>query len=241
MSLLEVNSVVSGYGKLHVLHQVSISVDEGEIVAVVGPNGAGKTTLMKTIFRVLPLASGSVSFDGQDLSRFETRELSGLDMGFVPQEGNVFPQLSVEENIDISMVGLSSDLDPKSAKAEVYERFPVLAERRRQSAGTLSGGERQMLALAGAMVTQPRFLALDEPTTGLAPSIINRLIEQIVEYRDRGSSILWVVEENPLLILPYVDRVFLIQGGVVANEMAAEDLLGDDSLKELFFGASHSA
>jgi branched-chain amino acid transport system ATP-binding protein len=196
MSLLEVNSVVSGYGKLHVLHQVSISVNKGEIVAVVGPNGAGKTTLMKTIFRVLPLAQGSISFDGQ--------------------------------------------LDTDRARTEIYERFPVLAQRRRQSAGTLSGGERQMLALAGAMVTNPRFLALDEPTTGLAPSIVNNLIDQIVEYRNSGSSILWVVEENPLLVLPYVDRVFLVQGGAVANEMAADELLGDDSLKELFFGAHGS-
>lgn len=240
MSLLEVSSVVSGYGKLHVLHQVSISVNKGEIVAVVGPNGAGKTTLMKTIFRVLPMSAGSIRFDGKDLSGFETRELSTLGMGFVPQEGNVFRQLTVDENINVSMVASNGDLDTDRAKAEVYERFPMLANRRRQSAGTLSGGERQMLALAGAMVTNPRFLALDEPTTGLAPSIVNNLIDQIVEYRDRGSSILWVIEENPLLVLPYVDRVFLVQGGVVANEMDAQDLLGDDSLKELFFGASQT-
>ena len=237
MSLLEISGVEAGYGKLSVLHDVSLEVDAGEIVALVGPNGAGKTSLIKTVFRILPLFSGSIEFDGTPLEGHDTRELAGFGMGYVPQEGNTFPQLSVDENVSVALVGLSR-AEAAHAREDVYAQFPALAERRKQPASTLSGGERQMLALAGATVASPRFLALDEPTTGLAPSIVERLIEQILEFRKRGSSVLWVIEENPLQILHHVDRVYLIQGGVIERQMPAAELLADDSLRELFFGGA---
>jgi branched-chain amino acid transport system ATP-binding protein len=237
VSLLEVSGVEAGYGKLSVLHDVSLEVEAGEIVALVGPNGAGKTTLMKTVFRIVPLFSGSIEFDGTPLADYDTRELAAFGMGYVPQEGNTFPQLSVDENISVALGGLSRS-EGSQARDAVYEQFPALAERRKQQASTLSGGERQMLALAGATVTSPRFLALDEPTTGLAPSIVERLIEQILGFRERGSSVLWVIEENPLQILHHVDRVYLIQGGVIERQMPAAELLADDSLRELFFGGA---
>jgi ABC-type branched-subunit amino acid transport system ATPase component len=126
-------------------------------------------------------------------------------------------------------------------REQMYERFPVLRDRRRQAASTLSGGERQMLALASAMITSPRFLVLDEPTTGLAPSIVQGLIQQILRFQREGTTVLWVVEENPLQVLEHVDRVYMMQAGVVERELAADELLGDSTLQELFFGVEADA
>ena len=237
MSLLEVSDLESGYGKVPVLHGVSLRVDPGEIVAVVGPNGAGKSTLMKTIFGLLPVMGGAMTFDGQDLTRVSSTHMSELGAGYVPQGSNTFPDLSVEDNLRVAMPRAKSG-DLAAAQERVFENFPVLGERRRQRAKTLSGGERQMLALATATMTQPRFLALDEPTTGLAPSIVQHLIRTIVGLRDTGATVLWVVEESPLQILEHVNRVYLLQSGVIARELEARELLENESLQELFFGAT---
>jgi ABC-type branched-subunit amino acid transport system ATPase component len=235
MSLLEVRNVKSGYGRVPILHDVSLHVDERELVAVIGANGAGKSTLMKTITRLLPLMSGSIGFDGNDLSDSDPRAAAKLDMAYVPQDGNTFPGLSVEDNLSVSLIGVKR-AEGAEMRERMYERFPVLKDRRRQAASTLSGGERQMLALASAMITSPRFLVLDEPTTGLAPSIVQGLIQQILSFQREGTTVLWVVEENPLQVLEHVDRVYLMQAGVIERELSADELLGDRTLQELFFG-----
>lgn len=237
MSVIEVDRVRSGYGKHQVLHDVSLRVERDEIVAIVGPNGAGKSTLMKTIFRLLPVLTGAVAFNGRDLTRFQSRELASLGMGYVPQEGNTFPELSVDDNLSVSLAGTSRQ-ESKTRRESVYERFPALAERRRQAAGMLSGGERQMLALGSAMITSPSFLALDEPTTGLAPSIVEDLVGQIREFRHRGTGILWVIEDNPLQVLDHVDRVYIMGAGAVEREVGARELLADRSLRDMFFGTA---
>lgn len=237
MSLLQIEGVTSGYGNLPVLHDVSLRVDEGEIVAVVGPNGAGKSTLLRTVFRLLPVKQGRLLFSAQDLTALSTMELSRLGMGLVPQGANTFPDLSVEENLRVALSAHASRGQRRSLD-EAYAAFPRLKDRRRQRAKTLSGGERQMLALAGAMATRPRFLALDEPTTGLAPTIVHSLVRQITAFREEGTTILWVVEENPLEILRFVDRVYLMQSGVIARELTSSALLADESLQGLFFGAA---
>jgi branched-chain amino acid transport system ATP-binding protein len=235
MGLLEIDNLRSGYGKLPVLHGVSLQVAQNDIIALVGPNGAGKSTLLKTIMGLLSPSTGTVTFDGRDLKGCSPGERARRGIGFVPQTGNTFPDLTVEENM---LVSLSAGGQSRSSNAlhEVMALFPVLEERRRQRARTLSGGERQMLALAGAMVTFPRFIALDEPTTGLAPTIVQSLVDKILEINSRGTSILWVVEENPLEILQSVERVYLLRAGVVEREMEAVDLLSDSSLDSLFFG-----
>jgi len=235
VSLLEVQNVRSGYGKVPILHDVSLHVDERELVAVIGANGAGKSTLMKTITRLLPLMAGSIVFDGTDLSDRDPRAAAKLDMAYVPQDGNTFPGLSVEDNLGVSLMGIKRG-EAAEMRERMYERFPVLKDRRRQAASTLSGGERQMLALASAMITSPRFLVLDEPTTGLAPSIVQGLIQQILSFQREGTTVLWVVEENPLQVLEHVDRVYLMQAGVIERELSANELLGDRTLQELFFG-----
>jgi branched-chain amino acid transport system ATP-binding protein len=184
---------------------------------------------------LLPLMSGSIHFDGHDLSDGDPRAAAKLDMAYVPQDGNTFPGLSVEDNLGVPLMGVKR-AEAAEMRERMYERFPVLKERRRQAASTLSGGERQMLALASAMISSPRFLVLDEPTTGLAPSIVKGLIQQILRFQRDGTTVLWVVEENPLQVLEHVDRVYMMQAGVIERELAADELLGDRTLQELFFG-----
>ncbi len=233
--LLDVKDLRTGYGTLPVVHGVSLSVDPNEVVAIVGPNGAGKTSIVKAIMGQLPLMGGSVTFDGRDLRQIRPAARHRLGMSTVPQIGSTFPDLTVEDNLRVSFSSLPRD-EIGGAIEAIYEMFPVLSERRRQLARTLSGGERQMLAFGSGVGTRPRFLALDEPTTGLAPTIIDSLVEKILEYRQSGASILWVIEEEPLLILPHVDRVYVLNSGAVQAEMPAQELLADRSLQSLFFG-----
>jgi branched-chain amino acid transport system ATP-binding protein len=240
VSLLSVRGVSAGYGKLAVLHDVSLHVEPGEVVAVVGPNGAGKSTLMKTLFRLLPLMQGSVVFGGTDLAGTSAAKIAALGAGFVPQGDNTFPDLSVEDNLQIG-VPAGSRADKARRLAAMYERFPALEPRRDQRVKTLSGGERQMVALASAMISEPRFLALDEPVTGLAPTVVEGLIQQILSVREHGTAVLWVVEENPLQILKHVDRVYFMAAGVVQRELTAAELLEDGSIERLFFGSHAEA
>jgi branched-chain amino acid transport system ATP-binding protein len=233
--LLEISDLRSGYGKLPVLHGVSMNVMADEIVAIVGPNGAGKSSLLKTIFQLLKPMEGSVRFDDVDLTSLPTNQLAELGMGYVPQGANNFSHLNVEENLKVALTAQrGSDVDAGLEFA--YETFPVLGDRRKQRASTLSGGERQMLAIAGAIVGRPRFVALDEPTTGLAPTIVRNVIAKILEIRKRGTTILWVIEENPLEILGHCDRVYLIQGGVFHHELTPSEVASDQALQEMFFG-----
>lgn len=235
MSLLDLKTLETGYGKIPVLHSVDLRVDVNEMVALIGPNGAGKTSLAKAVFGLLPAMKGSISFEGEDLTRASTARRMQLRMAMAPQAGNTFPELTVEDNLVTSFSTLSTE-DSQAAVDNAYNLFPRLAERRRQAARTLSGGERQMLAFACASGTKPRFLLLDEPTTGLAPTIVHSLVERIVESKDDGASILWVIEENPLEVLPYVDRVYVLNNGTVRAETVAQDLLSEEALRTLFFG-----
>lgn len=235
MSLLDVQGLETGYGRLPVLHEVSLRVEPNELVAVVGPNGAGKTSLVKAIFGLLPAMKGSITFDGQDITDAKPLLHSRLGLAMVPQTGSTFPDLTVEDNLVASFSALEKPA-AEAALSAAYEMFPQLDERRRQSAKTLSGGERQMLAFVSGVGSNPRLLVLDEPTTGLAPTIVHALVEKIVGSRERGASILWVIEENPLEVLPVVDRVYVLNNGSIQAEMSAVDLLSDDSLHRMFFG-----
>lgn len=233
MSLLEVRNLVTGYGRIPVLHGVSLDVHQGELVALVGPNGAGKSTTMNALFGLLPVFEGEIRFDGRSIRGMDPSRAIRLGMGYVPQRNNVFAGLTVEENLDLSCA--FARVGP-GQKQVVYERFPALRGRARQRAGTLSGGERQMLALGCAILAKPRFLALDEPTTGLAPRIVQELIESINAIRHEGCTILWVVEENPRKILQHADRVCLLESGVIRRESTGVDLLADPQFHTLFLG-----
>jgi len=236
VSALTVSGLSGGYGKISVLHDVSLTVGDGEIVALVGPNGAGKSTMVKAIMRLLKDVSGTVIMDSERLDRRRAADLAKLGLGYVPQGANIFPDLSVEENLCVAIRGAGRQLGISRVLDSTYELFPRLAQRRHQAASTLSGGERQMLAVGAAMAIEPRVLLLDEPTTGLAPTIVQSLAVSIRGFRELGTSILWVVEENPMEILEFCDRVYLMNGGIIHRELGAEERLDDRLLRELFFG-----
>jgi ABC-type branched-subunit amino acid transport system ATPase component len=233
MSLLEVNGVISGYGKIPILHDVSIKVEEGELVAIIGSNGAGKSTLMHTISGLLPLMKGSTHLFDKRIDTLPPSEIAKMGLGYVPQRKNVFAELSVRENLEMGAYTLKS---PQSKIEEMLDMFPRLRERINQKAGSLSGGERQMLALSSALIVNPKLLLLDEPITGLAPQIIKGLIELIVEIQKKGTTIIWVVEENPKEVLIHADRVYLMDSGVIKMERTGRQFIEEESLEELFLG-----
>ena len=235
---LVLSSVHSGYGDLPILHGVSLEVAPAEIVAVIGPNGAGKSTLLKTLFGLLAVRGGTMTFGDEDLGQTGTGGRAKLGMAYVPQEGSTFPELTVYDNLAVSLLR-ESPLAQIRRINEMLESFPALQELRRARAGTLSGGERQMLAIASAMISGPRFLALDEPTTGLAPSIVQERIADIVAVREQGTSVLWVIEESPMLCLPHVDRVYVLNSGVLGPSQPAADMLDEELLQATFFGIDH--
>ena len=234
MPLLEVDGLFSGYDEGEVVHGVSLAAGEGAITAVVGPNGAGKTTLVQTIAGVVPARRGTIRFDAQPLDRCATRERTLRGLGYTPQRQNVFGELTVQENLDVVVRAFHV---PRQRLDEVFGQFPILRERARQRAGTLSGGERQQLAIASALLMRPRLLMLDEPTTGLAPQIVAALIEQIRAIRADGAGVLWVIEEHPSQILPHCDWVYLVESGQVRHEATGPDLLADPRFTEMFLGA----
>jgi ABC-type branched-subunit amino acid transport system ATPase component len=233
--LLNVRGLSTGYGKLTIVREASLTVDSGEIVAIVGSNGVGKTTLLNGITRSLPLAAGSIELSGTDISSARPSQLAALGLGYVPQSGSTFPDLSVIDNLLVSMPG---SLGAARARArEVLVRFPELDRRRDQAASTLSGGERQMLAIASALLSRPRLLVLDEPTTGLAPLVVRQRIDDIRRLRDEdGAGVLWVIEEHPRICLPAVDRVHFLSDGRLSEPLQPAELLREGALEELFFG-----
>lgn len=235
--LLESSGLSTGYGPLTVVRDATFTVAEGEIVAIVGPNGAGKSSLMKAIARSLPLHGGSLTFQGSDLAAVPQNAIAKLGIGYVPQQGNVFPELSVGENLQVSCRG--SLAEGRAVTKQVLTQFPRLGERITQAAATLSGGERQMLAIACALVGSPALLMLDEPTTGLAPLIVRERIADIQRLRDQGAGVLWIIEEHPRICLPAVDKVHFMSDGTLGPATDAQDLLAEGALEGLFFGVSH--
>lgn len=234
MSLLEVEDLTSGYGKTTIIRGTSFAVEEGAITAIIGPNGAGKTTLVQTIAGVVDSRSGSVSLDGEALDGMSARERARLGLGYTPQLRNVFGALSVEDNLEVVTRAMRL---PHDRVDEIFELFPILADRRKQRAGTLSGGQRQQLAIGSSLLMKPRLLILDEPTTGLAPQIVDSLIEQICVIERSGTGVLWVIEEHPSQILPLCGRVFLMDSGQIRHEATGPELLADPGFAEMFLGA----
>lgn len=231
--MLEIDRLVCGYGNLPVIHGISLAVAEGSSIAIFGGNGVGKSTLLKTIAGWLPAQGGSIKWKGRTLSGRDAVYAAQAGVGFVPQENKVFSSLSVEENLD-----LGADFRPGGAKklAEIYERFPLLWERRRQKAGSLSGGERQLLAVVSALLMEPQLLLLDEPTTGLSPVAVDRLTEVIKDVIAEGITLVWVVEQDPDVALAMVDRAHVMAGGELVASFEERELRGADLTKLLLGG-----
>lgn len=232
MGLLEAEGIVSGYDGMEVLHGISLKAEPGQVVAVLGPNGAGKSTLMKTVFGLLRPRRGWIRFNGMEITGLPPEQLVRLGMSYVPQEENVFTSLTVEENLEMGAFILNNN--PRDAKERVFELFPVLRERRGQRAGTLSGGERQMLAIARALMLDPKLLLLDEPSAGLAPKLVDLIFEQVQKIKEVGVAIV-MVEQDIQRALKLADRAYVLANGQTRFEGSARELLAAD-LGRLYLG-----
>ena len=237
-SLLEVNGLEAGYDDALILRGVDLTADAEQIVAIVGPNGAGKSTLLKAVYGLVRPSSGSVRFEGVDVTGERADRLTRRGMNLVPQVENVFPSLSIAENLHVGALVLPR-AERQSEIARVLEVFPLLAERRRQRAGSLSGGQRKLVALARALVARPRLLLLDEPSAGLSPIAIDLVFEKLVEIRSLGIAIV-MVEQNARRALALADTGYVLDTGRNAYSGTGRTLLDDPRVVELYLGGSAS-
>ena len=235
--LLEIENLTLLYGRIQALHGISLHVNEGEVVALIGANGAGKTTTMRAISGLRPVATGKITFAGQDVTkmRADLRVIRGI--GQAPEGRGVFPGMSVQENLEMGAytrrdrAGIAQDL------AMVFDLFPRLKERQRQAGGTLSGGEQQMLAVGRAMMTRPKLLLLDEPSMGLAPMLIQQIFEIITRINEQGTTVL-LVEQNAQQALSRAHRGYVLETGSIVKEGTGQELLHDPSVKEAYLGVA---
>lgn len=234
MALLQADRVISGYGDSEILHEVSLAVEENEIVSIIGPNGAGKSTLMKTIFGLLHPKSGSITLDGTDISKYKPYEIVRKRMCYVPQVANVFTTLTVEENLEMGAFVIDS-ADIEERKERVYETFPKLRERRRQQAGKMSGGERQMVAMGGALMIDPKLVLLDEPSAGLSPKLVDEIFEHIQHINAEGIAIL-MVEQNARQSLQMAHRGYVLASGENRYEGDSREMLDNPEIGRLYLG-----
>ena len=233
-NILEVEGLVSGYGKKQVLNGVSIEVMRGEIVALIGHNGAGKSTLLRTVFGLLPFWTGQMKLDGQCLSLPTPRKLLCLGVCYVPQGNRVFTDLTVQENLELRSATVAGKARLNDGIEHVLTLFPRLIPRLRQRAGTLSGGEKQMLALANALIISPKLLLLDEPSLGLAPPLVGEALKHIQDINHRSGAAVLIVEQKVREVLKVAQRVYVLRSGQVSFSGWAEELLDDVKLREVY-------
>ena len=233
MPILEVKNVVGGYGGVPILNGVNISIEQSDIGVIVGPNGAGKSTTLKAIFGLLKVTSGNVLFEGREIANALPDKLVPMGLSFVPQEKNVFTSLTVEENLE--MGGFIRRDDISGTLNEIYDMFPVLKEKRRQQAGELSGGQRQMVAMGRALMSKPRLLILDEPSAGLSPRYVLEIFEHIVAVNKAGVAIL-MVEQNARQALAFASRGFVLAQGQNRFTGTGPELIADPEVAKSFLG-----
>jgi branched-chain amino acid transport system ATP-binding protein len=235
MAMLELDNVHAYYGNIHALNGISLTVEEGEIVTLIGANGAGKTTTLRTISGLLPCTQGVITLEGEDLSQYKAYEIVYKKVAMVPEGRGVFARLSVSENLDMGAFsrkdrgGIQADLD------RVFALFPRLKERRNQVAGTLSGGEQQMLATGRAMMTHPKLLLLDEPSMGLAPVLVEDIFDTVVEINKEGTTIL-LVEQNATMALQIANRGYVLQTGEIVLQDTTENLRQNEMVQKAYLG-----
>ncbi|WP_331233698.1 ABC transporter ATP-binding protein [Natronorarus salvus] len=233
MALLSVSDLDAGYGDLQILDGVDLDVGDGEYVAIVGPNGAGKSTVMKSVFGLTTYMGGSIRFDEEEIHGLRPEEIITKGIGYVPQNDNVFPSLSVRENLE--MGAYIRDEVPKENLEAIYDRFPILEERSKQKAGTMSGGQQQMLAMGRALMLDPDLLMLDEPSAGLAPDLVAATFNRVDEINEDGTAIL-IVEQNAKEALRRCDRAYVLVQGGNRYEDTGEALLADEQVRRDFLG-----
>ena len=234
MELLNVNDLNVFYGSIHAVKDVSFTVEQGEIVSLIGANGAGKSTILKTVSGLLRSRTGSILFEGNDIKSLAPHKVVERGIAQVPEGRRVFSRMTVEENLEMGAFTRSPG-EIADGIADVYDRFPRLKERRRQVAGTLSGGEQQMLAMGRALMSRPKLMMLDEPSMGLAPILVEQIFGIIKELNDAGSTIL-LVEQNALMALSIADRGYVLETGKIVLSAPASDLLNNDAVKAAYLG-----
>ncbi len=233
MAMLESKDLHAWYGASHILHGVSISVDEGEAVALVGRNGAGKTTTIRAIMGLMPRTTGTLSFAGTDLTSVRAHDRFRLGLAYVPEERRIVPGLTVRENLQLGLVAARARIDEHAAIDEIAESFPRLKERLDQQAITMSGGEQQMLAIARAMIARPKMILLDEPSEGIMPVLVEEMGVLFRRLRDQGVTLL-LVEQNVEWALRLADRAIIIDQGEVVYESSSTALLADKAIQERY-------
>ncbi len=235
MAMLEVKGLNVYYGMIHAIKDASFEVGQGEVVALIGANGAGKTTILHTVTGLLHAKSGSVQFEGQELTRTPSHKIVSLGMSHVPEGRRVFSNLSVYENLMMGAYTRSDKAEIADSLDMVYERFPRLKERRTQLAGTLSGGEQQMLAMGRALMSKPKILLMDEPSMGLSPLFVSEIFKIIEEVSAQGVTVL-LVEQNAKKALSIADRAYVLETGKVVMSGPARELMANDAIKAAYLG-----
>jgi len=234
--VLEIRELCVAYGGVSALNAISLTVNAGDFVSIVGPNGAGKTTLFKSISGSVPVRSGHITFEGRDLIAIPAHERPHLGIAHVPEGRQVFPNLTVEENLEMGAYTETGRRDWKSNLAFILNLFPILDERRRQLAGTLSGGQQQMVAIARGLASSPKLLMLDEPSMGLAPAVADSIFEAIVEIRKARNLTVLLVEQRAVEALESCDRGYVIETGRVVLDGAQNELLSDERVRKAYLG-----
>lgn len=236
MAFFIAKEIVSGYTKeLDILNKVSLNVEEGRMVSIIGPNGAGKSTVLKTIFGILRARKGRVTFKDEDITNMPPPELLRKGLSFIPQGRNLFPLMTVRENLELGAYVRTGRKEIESDIERIYEMFPILKERRSQKAGSLSGGEMQMLEMGRALLLSPQFMLIDEPSLGLAPKMAHDVFDKIEEIRDKGTTIL-IVEQNADRSLKMSDYAYVLEMGRNRHEGPAEEIRNNDEIKRLYLG-----
>jgi branched-chain amino acid transport system ATP-binding protein len=234
-ALLAVEDLAVAYGGIKALKGISLEVRRGEIVAMIGANGAGKTTTLKTIVRLLPVASGKLTYDGQDISTFSTEQVTATGISLVPEGRAIFANLTVRENLDIGAWNHKDPATMRETVDDIVKLFPRLGERMKQEAGTLSGGEQQMLAIGRAMMARPAMLLLDEPSLGIAPRLVADIFEAVAQIAKAGTTIL-LVEQNTRLALKYSTRAYVLRTGEIAMSGPSKELAANEEIQRAYLG-----
>ena len=235
MAMLEVKDLQVYYGVIQALKGISFHVNQGEVIALIGANGAGKTTTLQTLTGILSPKSGSIVFEGKDLTRTPAHKIVEMGMAHVPEGRRVFADMSVYENLLLGAYTRKDKAEIAESLASVYKRFPRLEERKGQRAGTLSGGEQQMLAMGRALMSRPRIILMDEPSMGLSPIFVNEIFDIIREVSESGTTVL-LVEQNAKKALSIADRAYVLETGSITMDGKAEDLLNDEAVQKAYLG-----
>lgn len=234
--MLEVKNLSVSYGAIEAVKDISFTVNDGEIVSLIGANGAGKTTTLHTITGLVPAKSGSVMYNGVDLLKTHNNKIVTLGMAHIPEGRHVFTRMSVEENLEMGAFSLKDQSDLKKDLDMVYGLFPRLRERRNQKAGTLSGGEQQMLAMGRALMSHPKTILMDEPSMGLSPKLVKEIFSIIRKLHEQGITIL-LVEQNAKMALSIADRAYVLETGRITMEGDAKELLNNEQVRKAYLGA----